>query len=271
MDKALSTDVRNTLPADERLEAIVVNGDLSKLTPQQRSAYYKLRCDKLGLDWTSQPFGYVQFKQGGLKLFPLREATEQLRNNNQVSIAEIDPIDVKGCIAFKCKASLPSGRTDFGIGAVSVDGLEGQDYANAVMKAETKAKKRATLSLLGLGMPSDDEVRDTPGARIFNAEALHRERPLGSTVTATVEPVQSVSDAKESAATSPIDIAGAYVVQTKCSFRGKMIRDLYADAAQWKLVEKILSDEGLKRNLDKPDIAAFDKFLTLKNGETTNA
>jgi hypothetical protein len=47
---------------------------------------------------------------------------------------------------------------DSSIGAVSVDGLKGDDLANAMMKAETKSKRRVTLSICGLGMLDETEI-----------------------------------------------------------------------------------------------------------------
>ena len=43
------------------------------------------------------------------------------------------------------------------IGAVSIKGLQGENLANALMKAETKAKRRVTLSLAGLGWLDETE------------------------------------------------------------------------------------------------------------------
>jgi hypothetical protein len=56
------------------------------------------------------------------------------------------------------RACLPDGRCTESIGAVSIINLKGEAYANAVMKAETKAKRRATLDLLGLGVLDESEA-----------------------------------------------------------------------------------------------------------------
>jgi hypothetical protein len=54
------------------------------------------------------------------------------------------------------------GRTDIAKGAVAIANLKGEVLANAMMKAETKAKRRATLSLCGLGFLDETEVADIP-------------------------------------------------------------------------------------------------------------
>jgi hypothetical protein len=41
---------------------------------------------------------------------------------------------------------------------VNIEGLKGEALANALMKAETKAKRRATLSAVGLGMMDESEI-----------------------------------------------------------------------------------------------------------------
>jgi hypothetical protein len=50
-------------------------------------------------------------------------------------------------------------------GAVSLVGLRGEALANAIMKAETKAKRRATLSICGLGFLDETEIETIPDAR----------------------------------------------------------------------------------------------------------
>jgi len=54
------------------------------------------------------------------------------------------------------------GRQDASTGAVCIKNLKGDDLANAIMKAETKAKRRATLSICGLGILDESET-DTIG------------------------------------------------------------------------------------------------------------
>jgi hypothetical protein len=51
------------------------------------------------------------------------------------------------------------------MGAVAIAGLKGEALANALMKAETKAKRRVTLSISGLGMLDETEAEDLPGAQ----------------------------------------------------------------------------------------------------------
>ena len=59
-----------------------------------------------------------------------------------------------------------NGKEDSDIGAVSLIGLKGEAYANAIMKAATKSKRRVTLSISGLGLLDESEVDSIPGAKI---------------------------------------------------------------------------------------------------------
>ena len=55
-----------------------------------------------------------------------------------------------------------TGREDEATGVVNIKGLGGEALANALMKAETKAKRRLTLSIVGLGFLDESEVEGLP-------------------------------------------------------------------------------------------------------------
>src|SRR5262249_39548261 len=57
-------------------------------------------------------------------------------------------------------------RTDESIGAVNINGLRGDALANGLMKAETKAKRRGTLSICGLGFLDETETETIPRAQV---------------------------------------------------------------------------------------------------------
>jgi hypothetical protein len=72
---------------------------------------------------------------------------------------------------------------------VWVKGLSGEALANALMKAETKAKRRATLSICGLGMLDETEVEDVPGVRLPAPPAqLDYSPPKASTAAVAAAP-----------------------------------------------------------------------------------
>lgn len=152
-------------------EAALIQGDLSKLSVDERLIYYKQVCESLALNPLTKPFGYIAFRNGELKLYALKDCTEQLRARDGISVTKIEKMDVEGCIAFVAYGSShKNGRSDCATGVVPTKGVSGEALANAVMKAETKAKRRLTLSLCGLGMLDESEVSSIEGAKIVTPE-----------------------------------------------------------------------------------------------------
>lgn len=150
----------------EVLEKVVVQGDLSKLTPQERVLYYRQVCESLGLNPLTRPFDYIVLN-GKLTLYARKDATDQLRRIHGISVQIVgrEFVDALGLYVVTARATAPDGRTDEAVGAVSVKGLSGENLANAIMKAETKAKRRVTLSVVGLGWTDESEVDTIPGAQ----------------------------------------------------------------------------------------------------------
>src|SRR5690606_14833750 len=68
----------------------------------------------------------------------------------------------QGLCIVSVTARTPDGRTDSELGVVPIEGLKGNNLANAIMKAITKAKRRVTLSIVGLGWLDETEVQDIP-------------------------------------------------------------------------------------------------------------
>ncbi|MFN4073523.1 MAG: hypothetical protein ACK4G4_08950 [Thermus sp.] len=150
----------------EVMEKVVVEGDLARLTPKERVLYYRQVCESLGLNPLTRPFDYIVLN-GKLTLYLRKDGADQLRRAHGVSvqITAREWLQDLGLYVVAARATAPDGRTDEAIGAVSVAGLKGEALANALMKAETKAKRRATLSLVGLGFLDEAELDGLPGAR----------------------------------------------------------------------------------------------------------
>ena len=146
------------------LENVLISGDLSKLSSSDRMDYYQAVCNSLGLNPLTKPFDYIQLN-GRLQLYALKAATDQLRAKHQVSIVITNKEMVDNIYVVTAMATMPDGRTDSDIGVVSISGLKGDALCNAKMKTMTKAKRRATLSILGLGMLDESEIETIPGAR----------------------------------------------------------------------------------------------------------
>lgn len=156
-----------TLPA--KYEAALIQGDLGKLSEAERLSYYKGVCDSLGLNPTTKPFQYIVLNNR-LTLYATKDCTEQLRKVHGVSITHLEGSQINDLYIVRATAKDKEGRTDCATGVVATGKLYGDNLANAIMKAETKAKRRVTLSICGLGMLDESETDSIPGAKIVNVE-----------------------------------------------------------------------------------------------------
>jgi len=157
------TLARQKQSAPVTVEQALVTGDLSGLDSEQRVNYYLKVCSSLGLNPLTKPFDYLVLN-GKLILYARKDATDQLRHIHKVSITRLEREQLGDLLVVTATAALPDGRTDSAIGAVNVAGVKGDALANAMMRAETKSKRRVTLSLCGLGMTDESEVDSIPGA-----------------------------------------------------------------------------------------------------------
>lgn len=161
------------------VESLIIKGDLSGLNQEQKIQYYKYFCDRLGLDPMSQPFKLLNL-QGKQVLYLDRSGAQQLNKLHDISheVRSRELISDAGVYQVTARATDPAGRYTDSIGAVNIGGLKGDAYANAIMKAETKAKRRSTLDLLGLGMLDETEVETIKEAQVLinpdQLDQLHR-------------------------------------------------------------------------------------------------
>jgi len=157
------SDIATTTPArpGDIIEAVVAKGDLARLTPEERTRYYIEVCKSVGLNPFTRPLEYITLS-GKLTLYARREAADQLRQIHGISIEIISQKVDGDLLIVHAKARDKSGRTDEDFGAVNVAGLRGEARANGMLKAITKAKRRVTLSIAGLGFLDETEVEDIP-------------------------------------------------------------------------------------------------------------
>jgi len=177
-------------PISAEIERVLIGGDLSQLTPPQRVSYYNAVCQSLGLNPLTKPFSYITLN-GKLTLYALRDCTEQLRKIHKVSITKVEPKQIGDLFVVVSSAVDGEGRVDSSTGAVNIKGLGGENLANAMMKCETKAKRRVTLSLCGLGLLDETEV-DTLRQQGLASEITTVEQVL----QAPTEPVQADPNAE---------------------------------------------------------------------------
>jgi hypothetical protein len=156
-------------PRYDVLEKVVIHGDLAKLSPEERVAYYARVCESLGLNPLTRPIDYILLN-GRLTLYANRSAADQLRNLHGISIEIVSQQQVGDLYVVHVRARDREGRVDEDLGVVPIKGLSGDALANAILKAITKAKRRVTLSIAGLGWLDETETETIPGAQPVQAE-----------------------------------------------------------------------------------------------------
>jgi hypothetical protein len=185
----LSTE--HTTDRGTAMEAVAIQGDLSKLSPEQRVSYYHAVCSSLGLNPYTSPFAYLSLN-GQLRLYAKKDATDQLRRLHRVSLEVVSREQLDEHYLVTVRATTPDGRSDEEIGAVAIGGLKGEALANAWMRSITKAKRRATLSICGLGYLDETEVETIPDAVVHEHVAPVAPRAAPPAAAAAALPVPLV-------------------------------------------------------------------------------
>ena len=179
------------------LSALVLNADLSKLTNEQRLMYYKHRCDAAGLDPATKPFDLITL-QGKQVLYATKECSAQLSSKHGIVCEILEQKTDSGVRMVTVRARAKDGRQTDDIGCVPIANLSGADLANACMKAVTKAKRRAVLSLCGLGATDEEEldtVETSPASP--PAMTLPKKQKTVDTIQPEAKPVPKVIEAEK--------------------------------------------------------------------------
>lgn len=148
----------------DKVEIALIQGDLSKLEDKERVNYYNNVCNSLGLNPLTKPFRYINL-HNKLTLYATKDCTDQLRKIYKISIKIVERKTDGGVHYVTAQATTPDGRFDEEIAGVNVANLKGESLANAIMKASTKAKRRVTLSICGLGMLDETEIESIDSAK----------------------------------------------------------------------------------------------------------
>jgi hypothetical protein len=154
------TDVA-PLHGGDIIESVITKGDLARLTPAERVTYYRDVCRSIGLNPFTRPLEFITLS-GKLVLYARRDAADQLRKLNGISVEVVSQKVDGDMLTVHVRARDKTGRSDEDFGVVSVAGLRGEARANQTMKCITKAKRRVTLSIAGLGFLDETEVDDIP-------------------------------------------------------------------------------------------------------------
>lgn len=157
----MSTEIMTLDPAV--ISSLVINGDLKGLSNEQRVAYYNYRCQQAGLDPSAKPFDLLTLN-GKQVLYANASATQQLCGTRGLSVQITQREKVEDIFMVSVRVTDQQQRATENTGAVSIGGLKGDNLANAMMKATTKAIRRTVLAHCGLGMLDETETETIPGA-----------------------------------------------------------------------------------------------------------
>jgi hypothetical protein len=241
----------------QALEHILGTGDLSKLTTQQRVEFYAKTCQSLGLNPLTRPFRFMSF-QGNTVMYATRDCTDQLRKVNGITLHVIDKQLDGELFIVTVRARDKHGREDEDMGAVTLGQLKGESRANALMKALTKAKRRVTLSICGLGLTDEAEIDTMPGAATFDAEDETPAAPIRSAAAATPRPQTMRAAVDEDAKWK------AFVVKVHAALGSSDSRtDVEDIAARPSVTEAIASGPGwVRKDLSEMLADAYARFAT---------
>lgn len=151
-------------------QAVAGGRDTSGLKPEHRGALLNELARALRLNPLTKPVIFLKTGQGE-SIYVTRQGADQiaarLRLNRETvegpDIRKVGNVDVAFC---KVRVSAPDGRFE-----TSTATLPAGDFAMVLMKVETKAKRRATLSLAGLGMLSEEDAEEMLDAALNNTPA----------------------------------------------------------------------------------------------------
>ena len=231
------------------IESVVIGGDLSKLTPEQRVGYYKAVCTSLNLNPLTKPFSYITLN-GKLTLYANKDAADQLRNLKNISIDKPEITFQEDWIIVTVVGYDGTGRKDSDVGVVNKKDMRG-DFGNALMKAVTKAKRRLTLSICGLGMLDETEISSIPDARPVQIDVETGEVEHVS-IPANLEPVD-------------VDLA--------TNSKGELLIDFTTDklAFMANALMKSLKDNGLspmEKESKRNELKAIETIIADRNAAT---
>lgn len=214
-------------PAPDVMEKVLLTGDLGSLTPPQRLSYYESVCRALKLNPLTKPFEYIVLN-GKLTLYARKDCTEQLRRTYGITVRIGTRELIDGVYIVVAKATMPNGRGDESIGAVFLPAT-GEARSNAMMKAETKAKRRVTLSICGLGMFDESELDAIPAPETMTAK----------------DKVEAATANRLAIENDDIDLSPAVVTPENCEdvvchigkaqgdMLGKKVGELHPNILQW--------------------------------------
>jgi len=250
----------------QAMQQFLLSGDLSSVPPMARASLYVALCRYIGVDPIERPF-LIFSDKGRTVLYAARSCTSALCRSRGISRellgVEVKTIGGHEMAVARARATVDeTGRHDEATGAVPMLQWDKganrwrepspDEVANTVMKAETKAKRRAVLDLVGLGIPDESEVATIRGARtgsldlstgdiVIEAGEPKRERAKSD---ATVESIRAAAARVVSLSVEPTTVED--VIEWACGKVNVPGVDDYKAPEQLAAVERYLAQAADK-------------------------
>lgn len=196
---AVTADWSTALMQPDTIEK-ALSGDLSPLTPAQKSQYYLAKCAAMGLDPSTKPLDWITF-QGKLACYPNATAAQQIADQRGIDVETSDPeiVQLGGADMVKCvgRGRTQDGRVAERTAYLAVNGAKGQDLGNLLMKAETKAFRRVVAALTGWAAKDADEILEQGGRRATITEEPLPGQNQGPVFPALAAPVDHKARAEQ--------------------------------------------------------------------------
>jgi hypothetical protein len=148
---------------------LVIQHDLSKLSPEELTQYLRdvsafigLDPDLNGLDtiWMQNENGPGQ----SLVVYARRGTAEILRDINGIEVDSLTDKMVNGSIVFTATGKNKDKRQEIATGSKYITGLQGKALDDAIMTASTRAIRRLTMQFTKLGILDQSEVEAVVGS-----------------------------------------------------------------------------------------------------------
>lgn len=286
-NEIVQSDNKQVMELDpEIISSLVLAGDLSKLDSTQKVKYYSAMCKRIGLDPATQPFKLMKL-QGKEVMYCDRSGAAQLNKVHKISHQRTATETVNDVFIVYIRATAPDGRFTESSGAVSIKGLSGDSLANAIMKAETKAKRRSTLDLVGLGILDETELETIPNAKVVSPPIIQKTAPLPEPTKEELEAkaaeakaklhAQEASIPKEEPKSEPGATEGPSKTKDDFVVKGKITKH-YPPTGKGphsfkvegfdpylKTFDEVMSD-NLIDHMNEGDVVEITYGVTVKNG-----
>lgn len=160
MSNLVSAEEKNMLA----VESALVRNDISKLSTSERITFIHSLCKSVGLNPLTKPIAIINL-QGREVPYATKDCSEQLRKIHGVSTQIISKGVVGDMYEVHIKARDKHGKEDEDFAVIPMGNIKGNDLANLMMKCVTKAKRRVTLSICGLGILDESELETIRNVR----------------------------------------------------------------------------------------------------------